>query len=244
MTLNILLYTFGLFVVLYTLGTVLCLKLYHWNIKRFFASTLWTKIYYWIPIFACFLLVLYLQLWAAAAVLVFIVGCSLRELFRITPKRWFAFAYTLFICIASAHVLLYFPTFSSGQAAITLLIVGFSSVMSDVCAYFLGSFSGRFKLPQWINNSKSWDGVFGQIAGAILGFYLITLPISPAPPFSLALIIGVSSAIGDLTNSIVKRRLGIKDWGNTIPGHGGVLDRFASLSLAIAATYWWVVITT
>ena len=56
----------------------------------------------------------------------------------------------------------------------------------------------------------------------------------------LAVLIGLASAMGDLINSIVKRRLKIKDWGNTIPGHGGILDRMSSLSFAFIAAYCYM----
>lgn len=236
---ELLVYSVLLFLDLFTIGTLLCLKLYRWNHARFFNSTLWTKIYYWIPIFLVFLCVLYVQLWAAVLIVCIIVSFAITELLRQSRKDWIAVIYAFAISIATAHLILFFIFFDSRQTINILLVVAFSSVLSDIFAYFFGNFIGRHKLPIWINNHKSWEGVAGQLVGAIAGFLLISPVIYPNRYFILAIIVGFASAIGDILNSIIKRRLNIKDWGMTIPGHGGVLDRFASLSLAIAAAYWW-----
>jgi|JI6StandDraft_1071083.scaffolds.fasta_scaffold04025_7 CDP-diglyceride synthetase len=239
MTLEIFVYSILLFVALFAVGTLLCLKLYKWEYARFFHSMLWTKVYYWIPIFLVFLLMLYVQLWAAVAIVCAIVGFAAHELLRQSRKDWTALLYTFIIGIAAAHLILFFISFDGQKSTNVLLVVGFSSVLSDIFAYFLGNFLGRYRLPSWINNKKSWDGVVGQLIGAVVGFLLISPVISPRLHIALAILIGIASAIGDVLNSIVKRRIGIKDWGMTIPGHGGVLDRFASLSFAIATAYWW-----
>lgn len=243
MTPNTLLYSLILFASLFVVGTLLCLKLYKWEYARFFRSTLWTKVFYWIPIFIIFLIVLYAQLWAAILVTIIIIGFALHEVLRLSQKSWIAWLYMLIISLACAHLLLFFTSLDSQKYVNVLLVVGFSSVLSDVCAYFFGNFFGRHKLPIWINKNKSWEGVIGQLLGAIIGFLLIAPAISPVPRIGLAILIGIASAMGDILNSIVKRQLNIKDWGMTIPGHGGVLDRFASLALAIATAYWWTVLT-
>lgn len=242
MTLEVLTYSILLFVVLFAIGTLLCLKLYKWQYAHFFGSMLWTKVYYWIPIFLTFLVMLYVQLWAAIPIACTIIGFAVGELLRQSRKDWIALLYTFIISIATAHLILFFINFDSRQSINVLLVVGFSSVLSDICAYFFGNFFGRHKLPTWINNKKSWEGVAGQLIGAIVGFLLISPVVSLSLHISLAILIGVASAIGDILNSIVKRRIGIKDWGMTIPGHGGILDRFASLSFAVAAAYWWTVL--
>lgn len=243
MTLDTLMYSLVLFASLFVVGTLLCLKLYKWEYARFFRSTLWTKVFYWVPIFIVFLVVLYVQLWAAILVTLLISGFALREVLRLPQKSWIAWPYMLIISLACTHLLLFFAPLDSQQYVNVLLVVGFSSVLSDVCAYFFGNFFGRHKLPIWINKNKSWEGVIGQLLGAIIGFLLIVPAISPVPHITLAILIGIASAVGDILNSVVKRQVSIKDWGMTIPGHGGVLDRFASLALAIASAYWWTVLT-
>lgn len=240
MTPEMYLYAVLLFAGLFILGTLLCLQLYKWDRDRFFRSQLWVKIYYWIPIFMVFLLVLGIGLPAATLVSLLVILVGSFELRRLSPRRWQAVVYALLIAAAIMHLPLFFMTQDTSAAARILLVVGFSSVLSDVSAYFLGMFSGRFKLPRWINPNKSWDGVAGQVIGAVIGYLIILPVVEPAPALTLALVIGLASALGDLTNSVVKRIHGIKDWGMSIPGHGGVLDRFASLALAIATAYWWM----
>jgi len=241
MTSSLLVYSIALFVGLFVLGTLLCLKLYKWEYARYFKSQLWVKTYYWIPIFAIFLLVLYVQLWAAVVVTAVVVVLGVRELLRLSKIDWVAGLYASLVFIALFHLVLFFVTSNIQQSINTLLVIAFSSVLSDVFAYFSGNFLGKHHLPAWINEHKSWEGVIGQLVGAIVGFYLIVPALEPTPHVALALLVGVASATGDIANSIVKRRLGIKDWGVTIPGHGGVLDRFASLAFAIAVGYWWMV---
>ncbi|HCH34893.1 MAG: Phosphatidate cytidylyltransferase [Candidatus Saccharibacteria bacterium GW2011_GWC2_48_9] len=242
MTLELLIYSLLLFTALFVIGTLLCLALYKWEYARFFHSALWTKVLYWIPIFLIFLAILYLQLWAAAFITLVIIYFAIREVLRLSQKSWLAWIYMIAISLALTHLILFFAVLDSQQSVTVLLVVGFSSVMSDVCAYFFGNFFGRHKLPNQINPNKSWEGVAGQLIGACIGFLLIVPVLHPAPSFVLAILVGLASALGDILNSVVKRRMGIKDWGTTIPGHGGVLDRFASLAFAIAVAFWWTIL--
>jgi phosphatidate cytidylyltransferase len=71
--------------------------------------------------------------------------------------------------------------------------------------------------------------LIGGIVGALLFSWLLNVPISIA----VGMLVGAASAIGDIINSIAKRQLAIKDWGTSIPGHGGVMDRFSSLNMAL-----------
>ena len=109
--------------------------------------------------------------------------------------------------------------------------------MSDTGAYFVGTFLGKHKMAPVISPKKSWEGFFGGwiisigltvlygvICNAILGevFELWMLAI-------LAAVLAPLSVVGDLLASWLKRRTGIKDYGNIMPGHGGVMDRFDSV---------------
>lgn len=240
MTIDVFVYSILLFVVLFIVGVLLCLILYKWQFTLFFRSKLWKKVYYWIPIFFIFLTILCSGLWVAILAVCFIIGLAIRELLNQPKKNLSAGLYVLTISFTLAHLILFFIPSSTQQSINVLLVIGYCSVLSDVCAYFFGNFLGRHKLPTFINNQKSWEGVGGQLVGAIVGFYLISPVIHPHLPISFAILIGIASATGDILNSVVKRRIQIKDWGATIPGHGGVLDRFASIALSIAITYWWL----
>ncbi len=108
---------------------------------------------------------------------------------------------------------------------------------ADIGAYFSGRAFGRRKLAPAISPNKTWEGVLGGVALAVIAgclFYLALTPVGPpllllAP---LALITVAISVIGDLFESMAKRLYGVKDSGTILPGHGGVLDRIDSITAA------------
>lgn len=231
-----------LFIGLFIAGTILCLALYKWNYIAFFRSSLWTKIYFWIPLFIGLVAILYLQNLAAIPIAIALVTLAIREYYRLKTKKSSSFVYLIVMCVFLIHIALPYSYLSHTLATSFFVAVAFSSVLSDVFAYFLGNFIGNHKLPASINPNKSWEGVSGQIVGAFCGFLMVTPFLPTALPLIVALIVGTASACGDIANSIVKRQARVKDWGMTIPGHGGVLDRFSSLAAAIFATFWWMVL--
>jgi len=107
---------------------------------------------------------------------------------------------------------------------------------ADSGAYFAGSRWGRVKLAPLISPGKSREGVYGGLAGAALcGVLLYFLrPETGALPLLilLSVVVALFSVVGDLFESLMKRQAGIKDSGNLLPGHGGVLDRIDSLTAA------------
>ena len=110
--------------------------------------------------------------------------------------------------------------------------------MSDTGAYCIGTLIGKHRLFKRISPKKSWEGSIGGavvalIAAAVLAHFFDTLNIWEW--MGLALTIVVFGTWGDLTESLFKRQLGIKDSGNILPGHGGMLDRFDSALMAIPA---------
>lgn len=124
-----------------------------------------------------------------------------------------------------------FDTRGFTQLIFIILIV----IAADVGAYFGGSSIGGPKLAPKLSPNKTWAGVFSGllfaiIVGVIAGFF-IGLPVS----LSIMLIIPIVafSVVGDLLESTAKRRVGIKDTGSLLPGHGGLLDRLDSLMLAV-----------
>jgi phosphatidate cytidylyltransferase len=234
MTLDLTLRLSVVFIGLFTLGSLLCLPLFHWNVRRFFQSSLWIKIVWWLPIYIIFLVLCYGKLWTALPLTILILSLAHREYAR-QQRRHHSLplvvkVYIAFFSIATLHIILATTTFDPQTTILTLVTICLCSVLSDVCAFFLGSYASRHSLPGWINPGKSWEGVLGQIIGAFVGASLVILATQHSVDWWLVLAIGVASAFGDLFNSIAKRQLGIKDWGQTIPGHGGILDRMSSLS--------------
>ena len=137
------------------------------------------------------------------------------------------FPFALFVSIA------YFN--SSYEANIVLGIL-FLIWANDTAAYFAGKALGKTKLFERISPKKTWEGSIGGLAGSMivayfLGKYFIQLEVYQW--MSIAVITTVIGSIGDLVESMIKRNLDIKDSGSLIPGHGGILDRFDALLLAM-----------
>ena len=116
--------------------------------------------------------------------------------------------------------------------------------MSDVGAYFIGIFFGKHKLCPRISPKKSVEGLIGGVVIGTLSLMLFGWIVNSFfaasfryVPMVLYGIIGcLASAFGDLCLSVVKRQTGIKDYGNLIPGHGGMLDRLDSVIVAAPLT--------
>ena len=111
------------------------------------------------------------------------------------------------------------------------------TAISDSGAYFAGRFFGKHKLAPVLSPKKTIEGVIGGTAACVVGMLLYGLVLWLAfglkVNFGYAIIYGLAgslmSVFGDLCFSVIKRQTGIKDYGNLIPGHGGILDRFDSL---------------
>lgn len=108
---------------------------------------------------------------------------------------------------------------------------------ADIGAYFSGTQFGKHKLAPAVSPGKSWEGFFGGlIASVAFAFAVWNLLWAQQLPLLILLIIAaltmVASVIGDLLESMIKRYRGVKDSGTILPGHGGVLDRFDSISAA------------
>lgn len=113
-------------------------------------------------------------------------------------------------------------------------------VASDVGGYAAGVMFGKHQMAPTISPKKSWEGM----AGSVLGCMLVATPIvvfALGGPWWAGLLLGavlaVSATLGDLAESLIKRSLGIKDMGNLLPGHGGLMDRLDSLLPSAAVAY-------
>lgn len=118
-----------------------------------------------------------------------------------------------------------------------ILVAFVLSMVADSGAYFVGKAIGKHKLAPVVSPKKTIEGAIGGVIVNILGMMLYTFILSKCFDFAqvnylYAAVYGVLGAavsiVGDLTLSVVKRQVGIKDYGNLIPGHGGILDRFDS----------------
>jgi len=113
-----------------------------------------------------------------------------------------------------------------------VLYIGLATELNDVAAFTCGKLLGRHKLRGNISPGKTWEGAVGALAVAMVLPWLLRFSLPQFGPAQLVLtgiIVGVGGQLGDLSISLIKRDIGIKDMGATIPGHGGILDRIDSL---------------
>lgn len=116
---------------------------------------------------------------------------------------------------------------------------------SDTCAYCVGKLLGKHKLPSKLSPNKTIEGCLGGIIGAALIGFLFALAFFKNTDYwwqfvVIGAISSVISQIGDLTASAIKRNHEIKDYGNLIPGHGGILDRFDSIIFIAPIVFYLV----
>lgn len=125
------------------------------------------------------------------------------------------------------------------QGRYLILVPFVAAFASDSGAYFVGCAIGKHKLAPAISPKKTIEGAIGGLACGILGMLAYALVLDLAFDLRInylyAVLYGFAGAcvciIGDLAFSVMKRQTGIKDYGNILPGHGGVLDRFDSMTL-------------
>lgn len=137
------------------------------------------------------------------------------------------------------------------HGAIFIMLAFASACGSDSFAYFVGSKFGKHKMTPVLSPKKSIEGSIGGITiTTVLGFGLIVLlkhliPSFDFPTWAAVVIMFVGTIvgqIGDLVASAVKRQKGIKDYGNLIPGHGGLLDRIDSYLFVMPIAYYLILV--
>src|SRR6266487_965155 len=113
-----------------------------------------------------------------------------------------------------------------------LCYIVFATELSDVAAFTFGRLFGRHPLRSKISPSKTWEGALGALVMSMLLPWLFRFSFPFFGVWQLVLtglIVGIGGQLGDLSVSVIKRDIGTKDMGRTIPGHGGILDRIDSL---------------
>lgn len=133
------------------------------------------------------------------------------------------------------------------QFSVFYLLLAFSAAwVSDTGAYFTGLALGKRKLCPEISPKKTVEGAIGGLVSAIVAFIIISvvftsvydnLTVNYLYLLIIAPIASVLGMIGDLSASVIKREYGIKDYGNIMPGHGGVMDRFDSILFVLPFIY-------
>jgi phosphatidate cytidylyltransferase len=126
----------------------------------------------------------------------------------------------------------------------TLCLLAIGVVANDVGALVVGGAAGKSPLRAWISPNKSVEGLFGGTVFTIVAMLVVsfrdvsTTWNSAGDLILLAIVISVMAPLGDLTESMFKRNLDIKDFGTIVRGHGGVLDRFDGFLFCLPAVYY------
>ncbi len=164
------------------------------------------------------------------------------ELYRKKEKPLENLAATFFSIIYLAIPLslinfLVFPEILPGKIYTPKLLIALFCLIwiYDSGAYLVGISIGKHRLFERISPKKSWEGAVGGTISALIAAYFISgfIPeIKLGHWFAIGFLTVISATFGDLTESMLKRYFGIKDSGNLLPGHGGILDRFDSLFFA------------
>lgn len=184
---------------------------------------------------------LYYMLWFSAVVVM-----SLLYLFKIDSRELTDAMATLtgifYVVFLSFHVTLVEQT---GEYGILTWLIFITAFGTDTMAYFTGLAIGKHKLCPKISPKKTIEGSIGGILGSVLfcgifGWFVI--PGLLIHCILIGVLGGVISQFGDLTASIFKRKMGIKDYGNLIPGHGGILDRFDSVLFTAPMVYYYIML--
>jgi phosphatidate cytidylyltransferase len=187
--------------------------------------------------------------------LLFIMLTMIAELYYKAPNPINNWAFTLFaqIYCAGSFSMLNFIGAEPGTPGVMsytplfIMAIFIFVWLDDTGAYLVGSLIGKHKLFERISPKKSWEGSIGGAFFSIASSFVFAhfFPFMSTWQWAgLAVTVVIFGTWGDLTESLMKRQLGIKDSGNILPGHGGMLDRFDSALMAIPAAVVYLYVMT
>jgi phosphatidate cytidylyltransferase len=160
------------------------------------------------------------------------LGVAATALLSVRQRRWTSAGFLYAGAAQMASVLMRFDTATGFIALVFVLLIVW---VTDIGGYFAGRGIGGAKLWPRVSPNKTWAGAIGGFAASLvvaLGFAALDLGRS-WPLLMLAAVLSVVAQLGDLFESAVKRRFGVKDSSHIIPGHGGLMDRFDGYIAAI-----------
>lgn len=148
----------------------------------------------------------------------------------------------IYVVFFSFHVVL---VDQAGEYSILIWLVIITAFATDIMAYFTGFLFGKHKLCPNLSPKKTIEGAVGGALGSVVfsglfGYFVV--PNLLVHCMIIGLIGGILSQCGDLTASAYKRKMGIKDYGNLIPGHGGIMDRFDSVLFTAPVVYYYIIL--
>ncbi|MDH6251008.1 phosphatidate cytidylyltransferase [Chryseobacterium sp. H1D6B] len=164
---------------------------------------------------------------------------------KVPVKQLSGILTALLVCLFAFPHLSFIRNFSSANISNISLIIFVVVVteLNDVFQYLMGKFFGKHKIVPAISPNKTLEGFIGGVLltvllSNILGFFLLKSSFTASTLIGAAL--GISGFCGDVFMSYLKRKSGIKDTGNLLPGHGGLLDRMDSLIFNAPLFFWLI----
>ncbi|WP_312820210.1 phosphatidate cytidylyltransferase [Kaistella carnis] len=177
-----------------------------------------------------------------------LIAIAVITLFRFTKELYFDNGKLIFTVIYTAlpfSFALGLPSFSSdGNFTLEIFFLFVLIWSSDSFAYFTGKFLGKHKMAPKISPKKTWEGFAGGVFFTIILGYFIEMyyPDLRGNYMMVGLLVSVFGPLGDLVESQLKRTFGVKDSGNIIPGHGGILDRLDSFIICVPVVYLYFIL--
>lgn len=180
--------------------------------------------------------------WASAAI--FVVALVVAAVIKAPNRSWRVAGVFFFGLTAMAFLAIRGSSAAGIWAGVFLATVVW---LTDTGAYFVGRIVGGTKLSPDVSPSKTWSGAAGGLAlgtaGGLTVWFLagwaLNIPSSLAIGLMISVVVSISGQLGDLSESAIKRRFSVKDSGDIIPGHGGLMDRLDSLT--VAGIVLWII---
>ncbi len=179
---------------------------------------------------------IFIQFW-----LFMVVVSSMVYGFKVNERNLIDMASTLFGIVYTGFLPFHIVLIDKSGYGAIIWLVFISAFGTDIMAYFTGMALGKHKLCPNLSPKKSIEGAVGGVAGsmilsAIFAYFL--MPENMVMCIAIGFFGSIVAQLGDLSASAFKRKMGIKDYGNLIPGHGGILDRFDSVMFTAPMVYY------
>ena len=192
-----------------------------------------------------------MPLWSWTLVPAYVVVRMVAQLYLPRLNAVTSFARSMMAIVYVAFPLSLLPVVASLSNTRLVLALFIFIWLNDTGAFVVGSLLGKHRLWERISPKKSWEGVVGGLLFVLLGAWLIVSVFGDYFPGPMALqwwmglgaVVVVGATFGDLFESLLKRTAGVKDSGNIIPGHGGILDRIDSLLLVTPLVLLYLIAT-
>ncbi len=178
-----------------------------------------------------------------------LIVIAVVTLFKFTSELYFDSGKLIFTVIYVAlpfSFALGLPKFSSYDSNFSLEVIFLFILIwcSDTFAYIVGKFFGKHKMAPKISPKKTWEGYAGGVVLTLVLSYFVEMyqPQLRGNWMFVGFLIAAFAPLGDLVESQLKRTFGVKDSGNIIPGHGGVLDRLDSFLICVPVVYLYFIL--